>query len=149
MNKVLILNATLPLSLPSLHVFLNSQVTDLIISNGILLLEALHVIRDVWGGSRPCHRGGKRSLRAARTKGSQPELCCRWDTQMASQSAALFPQAPLLAVLIIPRDKAWYVAPGGRQDAWQRCHLNVGAPEHCVNGVLRREWVLMGLQARI
>lgn len=33
-------------------------------------------------------------------------------------------------------------------DAWQRCHLNIAAPEHCVNGVLWRERVLMDLIMR-
>ncbi|TMS21655.1 Ribokinase [Larimichthys crocea] len=35
------------------------------------------------------------------------------------------------------------------EDAWQRCQLDVAAPEHCVNGALWREWVLMGLVVRI
>lgn len=35
------------------------------------------------------------------------------------------------------------------EDAWHRCHLDVAVPEHCVNGVLCRDWVLMGLAAGV
>lgn len=168
----LFLDIHLPSVPSSLHLFGDNQVTELIILNSILLLAGLHVIRDVWGASRSCHQGLSLVIarcrlpeRKSRSHSRVADGIPRWPRRApppfpkpplppSTTATAPLPPPPLPSSACRPyhgirlgmwrqeKDKA-------SEDAWQRCQLDVAAPEHCVNGALWREWVLMGLVVRI
>lgn len=140
-----------PLLLPP---FSDNQVTELVIFNSILLLEALRVIQDVWGASRPCHQGLSPVIARCRLPEpkSRSHNCAadgipRWPRRAPPS----FSEPPALPCRSDHRIRLgmWQERGKASEDAWQGCHLDVAAPQHCVNGVLWREWVLMGLVARI
>lgn len=129
----------------SLHLFGDNQVTELIIFNSILLLAGLRVIRDVWGASRPCHQG------------LSSVIACRRLPERKSCShnhvADGIPRWPRRAPPSFPKPPPPHPSPcrphhgirlgmlrqergNASKDAWQGCHLDAAAPEHCVNGVL-------------